>query len=87
ELEMGRQQMTVQELAVTAHKLVGSDKGILAMDESNSTCNKRFAAVGAPETEEVRRSWRELIVTTPRLGDSISGAILYDETIRQHKKA
>jgi fructose-bisphosphate aldolase class I len=78
--------MTVQDLAAVAHRLVGSGKGILAMDESNSTCNKRLVAVGAPETEEARRSWRELIVTTPRLGDSISGAILYDETIRQQKK-
>jgi fructose-bisphosphate aldolase class I len=78
--------MTVQELAATAHRLVGSGKGILAMDESNSTCNKRFVAVGAPATEEARRSWRELIATTPGLGDSISGAILYDETIRQQKK-
>jgi fructose-bisphosphate aldolase class I len=78
--------MTAQELAATAHRLVGSGKGILAMDESNSTCDKRFAAVGAPQTEEARRTWRELILTTPRLGDSISGAILYDETIRQQKK-
>jgi len=78
--------MTVQELAATAHQLVGSGKGLLAMDESNGTCNKRFAAVGAPQTEEARRSYRELIVTTPRLGESISGAILYDETIRQRKR-
>jgi fructose-bisphosphate aldolase class I len=78
--------MIVQELAATARKLVGSGKGILAMDESNSTCDKRFAAVDAPQTEEARRAYRELIVTTPNLGDSISGAILYDETIRQQKK-
>jgi len=78
--------MTAQELTSTAHKLVGLGKGILAMDESNPTCNKRFAAVGVPATEETRRAYRELIVTTPKLGDSISGAILYDETIRQQKK-
>jgi fructose-bisphosphate aldolase class I len=78
--------MTVQELAATAHQLVGGGKGLLAMDESNATCDKRFAAVGAPETEEARRAYRELIVTTPGLGDSISGAILYEETIRQRKK-
>jgi fructose-bisphosphate aldolase class I len=78
--------MTVQELAATAHRLVGGGKGILAMDESNSTCNKRFAAVGAPETEAARRAYRELIVTTPHLGDSISGVILYDETIHQQKE-
>jgi fructose-bisphosphate aldolase class I len=78
--------MTVHELAATAHQLVGSGKGILAMDESDSTCDKRFAAVGAPQTEEARRAYRELIVTTPHLNDSISGAILYDETIRQRKR-
>jgi len=56
------------------------------MDESNPTCNKRFAALGIPQTEEARRAYRELIVTTKGLGESISGAILYDETIRQIKK-
>jgi fructose-bisphosphate aldolase class I len=66
--------------------LVANDKGLLAMDESNPTCNKRFAALGIPQTEETRRAYRELIVTTPGLGESISGAILYDETIRQQKK-
>ena len=78
--------MTVQQLAATARQLVDSGKGLLAMDESNGTCDKRFAAVGAPQTEEAWRAYRELIVTTPRLGESISGAILYDETIRQRKK-
>jgi fructose-bisphosphate aldolase class I len=56
------------------------------MDESNPTCNKRFARLGIPETEEARRTYRELIVTTPGLGEYISGAILYDETIHQKKK-
>jgi fructose-bisphosphate aldolase class I len=56
------------------------------MDESNPTCNKRFAALGIPQTEEVRRAYRELIVTTPGLSECISGAILYDETIRQHTR-
>ena len=56
------------------------------MDESNPTCNKRFAALGIPQTEETRRAWRELIVSTPGLGESISGAILYDETIRQRTR-
>ena len=60
-------------------------KGLLAMDESNPTCNKRFAKLSIPQTVEARRAWRELIVTTPRLGEFISGAILYDETIRQSK--
>jgi len=56
------------------------------MDESNPTCNKRFAKLAIPQTMEARRDYRELIVTAPGLGESISGAILYDETIRQQAK-
>jgi fructose-bisphosphate aldolase class I len=78
--------MTAQALVDNARALVAAGKGLLAMDESNGTCNKRFAALGIAQTEEARRSWRELIITTPGLADSISGAILYDETIRQQKK-
>ena len=78
--------MNAQELIKTASKLVAGDKGLLAMDESIPTCDKRFARLGIPQTEEARRAYRELIVTTPGLGESISGAILYDETIRQQKK-
>ena len=78
--------MNEQDLVSTAKKLVADDKGLLAMDESNPTCNKRFAKLGIPQTEETRRAYRELIVTTPGLSNGISGAILYDETIRQKKK-
>ncbi len=78
--------MKTHELIDTALMLVAGDKGLLAMDESNPTCNKRFARLGIPQTEEARRAYRELIVTTPDLGECISGAILYDETIRQQKK-
>jgi len=66
--------------------LVANNKGILAMDESLPTCNKRFAKLGIPETVEKRRAYRELLVTTPGLGEFISGAILFDETIRQKTK-
>jgi len=76
----------MQKLINTARALVAGDKGLLAMDESIPTCNKRFEKVGVPQTEEARRTWRELIMTTPGLGECISGAILYDETIRQHTK-
>ncbi|MGB8215465.1 MAG: class I fructose-bisphosphate aldolase [Anaerolineales bacterium] len=75
--------MNTQELFDTARTLVSDDKGLLAMDESNPTCNKRFARLGIPQTVEARRAYRELIITTPSLGECISGAILYDETIRQ----
>jgi fructose-bisphosphate aldolase class I len=77
--------MNLQLLRDTAKLLFADDKGLLAMDESNGTCNKRFAALGIPQTVEARRAYRELIVTTPGLGESIGGAILYDETIRQQK--
>ncbi len=75
--------MNIQALIDTARTMVADDKGLLAMDESNPTCNKRFAKWGIPQAEETRRAYRELIVTTPGLGESISGAILCDETIRQ----
>ncbi len=78
-------QMTLQTLRDTAQALVADDKGLLAMDESNPTCNKRFASLGIPQTVAARRAYREMIVTTPGLGECISGAILYDETIRQQK--
>jgi fructose-bisphosphate aldolase class I len=77
--------MSAQELIATAKTMVSEGKGLLAMDESTPTCNKRFEKVGIPQTEETRRSYRELIVTTPGLGEFISGVILYDETIRQTK--
>jgi len=77
--------MNEQEMTNTAKKMVAGDKGLLAMDESTPTCNKRFAKLGIPQTEEVRRAYREMIVTTPGLGESISAAILCDETIRQQK--
>jgi len=78
--------MNAGELKETAQQLFKGYKGLLAMDESNPTCNKRFAALGIPQTEEMRRAYREMIVTTNCLGNCISGAILYDETIRQKTK-
>ena len=75
--------MDKQILIDVAQKLVADDKGLLAMDESTPTCNKRFKAVGIATTEEARRAYREMIVTTPRLGECISGAILFEETIGQ----
>ena len=78
---------TLEMMLMTAKKLVADDKGLLAMDESHPTCNKRFAALGIPQTAEARRAYREMLATTPDLGDYISGAILFDETIRQQTKA
>lgn len=78
--------MHAQALADTASRLFAADKGLLAMDESNPTCNQRFARLGIPATEAARRAYRELLVTTPGLGAYISGAILYDETLRQQTR-
>ena len=77
--------MTTPELNDAARRLVAFGKGLLAMDESNPTCDKRFAKWGIPQTEEARRSYRELLITTPNLRECISGVILYDETIREHR--
>ena len=78
--------MSINKLADTIRRLFEGDRGVLAMDESNHTCNKRFAAAGIPQNEESRREYREMIITTPGLSEFIGGAILYDETIRQSKK-
>jgi fructose-bisphosphate aldolase class I len=75
--------MNTEELVQTVAALMAGDKGLLAMDESLPTCNKRFEEAGIPQTEEYRRKYRQLIVTTPDLNESISGAILFDETIYQ----
>jgi fructose-bisphosphate aldolase class I len=78
--------MKTKELANTINALFAGDKGLLAMDESTHTINKRFEDVGIPQTIEYHRAYRELIVTTPGFGNCISGAILYDETIYQSTK-
>ena len=77
----------IDHLGETARALMVDGKGLLAMDESPPTLNKRFAQLNIPQTEEMRRSWREVILTTPGLAESISGVILYDETIRQRTAA
>ena len=78
--------MNKQALIDTAAAMMAPGKGLLAMDESTPTCDKRFAALGIVQSEETRRQYRELIITTPDLGQCISGAILCDETIRQQEK-
>jgi fructose-bisphosphate aldolase class I len=75
--------MNIPALVATARALVANNKGLLAMDESVGTCNRRFASAGIPQTEEMRRAYRELLLTSPGLGTCINGVILYDETIRQ----
>jgi fructose-bisphosphate aldolase class I len=72
------------ELASVAKAMVAPGKGILAADESTSTANKRFAALGIAQTEEMRQKYRDMLVTVPDFGSFISGVILYDETIRQN---
>ncbi len=68
----------------TAVHLVRQGKGILAADESNTTCNKRFEALGIPATVDMRRAYREILFTTPGIEEFLSGVILYDETLRQN---
>jgi fructose-bisphosphate aldolase class I len=75
--------MATQSLAETARALVAPGKGILAADESPPTIEKRFQKINVESTEDNRRAYREMLFTTPGIGDHISGVILYDETIRQ----
>lgn len=77
--------MNTKILRETVQSLMADEKGLLAMDESHPTCHKRFAKLGIPRTVEARRDYREMILTAPGLAESISGAILYDETIHQQK--
>ncbi len=78
--------MSHEDIAATALALVAPGKGLLAMDESNGTCNERFARWDIAPSVERRRAYRELIVTTPGLEAWISGVIFYDETIRESTK-
>ena len=78
--------MPQQGLESVARSLVAEGKGILAADESSPTIEKRFRSIKLPSTEENRRSYRELLFTTPGFSEFISGVILYDETIRQKAK-
>lgn len=78
--------MSIDQLEATARAMVAPGKGIIAIDESNTTIKKRFDAVGIECTEENRRAYREMLLSAPGIGEHISGAILYDETLRQSAK-
>ncbi|WP_376691748.1 class I fructose-bisphosphate aldolase [Wenzhouxiangella sp. EGI_FJ10409] len=73
----------LEQLVETAQAMVAHGKGILAIDESTGTIKKRLSAVGVESTEDNRRDYRSMMLSTPGLGEHISGAILFDETIRQ----
>jgi fructose-bisphosphate aldolase class I len=76
-----------QKLADIAHAMVAPGKGILAADESSGTIKKRFDKIGLASSEESRRDYREMLFrSTEAMKNSISGVILYDETIRQKAK-
>lgn len=72
-------------LIQTVARLLIAPKGLLAADESIKSCNARFEKLGVPTTEEKRREYRELLITTPDIEEYISGFILVDETIREAK--
>jgi fructose-bisphosphate aldolase class I len=75
--------MNKKQLVATAAALMAGNKGLLAMDESTDSLHRRFDKAGIPQTVEYRRAYRELIVTTPGIGDCLNGAILFDETVHQ----
>lgn len=65
------------------NKVATKGRGIMAMDESNATCGLRLASIGLENTEANRQAYRQLLVSTPGLGEYISGAILFEETLYQ----
>ncbi|WP_227518576.1 class I fructose-bisphosphate aldolase, partial [Acinetobacter baumannii] len=71
------------ELVKTAKTIASPGRGILAMDESNATCGKRLASIGLENTEAYRQAYRTLLVSAPGLGNYISGAFLFEETLYQ----
>ena len=75
--------MSVEILEATARALVASGKGILAADESLPSIARRFEPLGIPNTEDARRRYRQMLLTTPGAADYVSGVILFDETLRQ----
>jgi len=75
--------MNRSDLEAVARAMVAKDKGLLAADESTGTIKKRFDKIQLESTEEHRRSYRELLFTTPDVAQWISGVIFYDETLRQ----
>ncbi len=79
--------MSPPSLHETIHSLLAPGKGILAADESLPTLGRRFETHGIPSTAESRRAYRELLFSAPQMGDSISGVILFDETIRQRNSS
>ena len=75
--------MNLNSLSEIANYIVSDGKGILAADESNPTCTKRFDSIGVASTEENRRDYRELLFRADGMKGNIGGVILFDETIRQ----
>src|SRR5438093_13092702 len=74
--------MSKQELETVAQSMVAKGKGILAADESIGTIKKRFDSIKIKSNENNRRAYREMLFTTKRIEEAISGVILFDETIR-----
>jgi len=75
--------MSMKELDQTMQILGAKGKGILAADESVATITKRFEALGIKSTEDTRRDYRELLITTPGVSEFIAGIILFEETLNQ----
>jgi fructose-bisphosphate aldolase class I len=75
--------MTRHDLHDVAMTLVAERKGILAADGTVPTLTKRFDSPGIPPTEQSRRTYQQMLFTSPGAAEFISGPIMHDETIRQ----
>jgi fructose-bisphosphate aldolase class I len=86
-MEMMQNTAYTPELITTATAMMADFKGLVALDESVATLNKRFEAAGIPQTAEYRRAYREVLITTPGINAYINGAILFEETVYQQTAA
>jgi len=77
-------ELDVLNFGAVQNKIATKGRGIMAMDESNATCGLRLASIGLENTEANRQAYRQLLVSTPGLGEYISGAILFEETLYQN---
>jgi len=75
--------MKQQSPTTTARALMLAEKSFFAINESTHICKIRFYTVGIPQTQETRRAWREVIIATPGLNESVTGIILFEETIHR----
>jgi fructose-bisphosphate aldolase class 1 len=73
-----------EELIRNARAIGATGKGILAADESTGTIGQRFAGIGAENTEENRRKYRQLLFKTPGIPTKVMSSHYLRRYIQPH---